>query len=232
MPGPTIPAPQFPTAVTRASQAWAGLNFAWNVAKLLFARPLEVEVKSTPYTPSTWAALPAPVYLYDNDGNSYVFDAIPRLEHATTLRLTEHPIQTGASIVDHSFQLPERLTFEVGMSDVMDSYYKGQWADGDMKSVSAYEKLKELQYGRLPLTVITRLNTYSNMIIEQVHAIEDRRTLNGLRATVTMRQIFVAEVSTVRVSARPSTTANGPTRKMQPSPVSGSTGSALAEMGF
>ena len=136
----------------------------------------------------------------------YFFDAIIRAEHNTGLRLTEHPIQSGANVVDHAFQLPAILTLEIGMSDAMDAMIQGQFTGGETKSVSAYQKLIELQAGRYPLQVTTRLNTYQNMVIEMIQAPDDHKTIYGLRCTVVLRQLITAEVGTTVISADPDST--------------------------
>ncbi len=233
MPGPTVPVPKFPTSVTRASLAWGAGNFAWNVYKLLTKRPPEVKTQDTPWRPPQWSGqypdIPIPVVITDYRGDMYVFDAVFKLEHTTSLRTTDHPIQTGANVVDHSYQLPERLMCEIGMSDAMDAYYQDQWQEYSAKSVSAYKKLKEIQYSRMPLTIDTRLNTYRNMVIEHMHAPDDFKTVYGLRCVITLKQLITAQVKATKVSVRPhaSNKTSGGVKQAKP-PV----GSALSEMGF
>jgi len=232
MPSPTIPAPQFPL-LNKVSTAYAAARGAWNVYKLLTKRPPEVALQDTPWRPAQWsggyADIPIPVVLTDSTGDMFVFDAVFKLVHTTALRTTEHPVQSGANIIDHSFQLPERLHFEIGMSDVMDSYYQNQWEEFSQKSVSAYQKLKEIQYSRLPVTITTRLNTYHNMLIEHMHAPDDFKTVYGLRCLIQTKQIITSTVKVTKVSARPHATKKTSGGMKQTKPP---TGSALAEMGF
>ncbi len=136
----------------------------------------------------------------------YFFDAVLRLEHTEGNRITEHPVQTGANISDHAFELPARLTLEIGMSDVMDSYQKGQFTETKSRSVSAYQTLLRLKQARLPMQIITRLKQYENMVIEQMHAGDDFKTRHGLKCIVTFRQIMTAKVNFKKVSSRPQVT--------------------------
>ena len=62
---------------------------------------------------------------------------------------------------------------------------------------------------RLPFSVKTRLGYYDNMLIESIEAPDDVNTLTGLRCTVNMREVLVAQVSKEKVSARPWTTSGG-----------------------
>lgn len=133
----------------------------------------------------------------------YVFDAFFSVQHDTNLTITNHPVQTGASIADHAYMEPKQLTFEIGMSDVMQSIIDGQFSDHQSRSVSAYNTLRKLQEQRIPAQVITRLGVYQNMLISSISAPDDYKTMYGLKATVTMQEILVVQVSTVKISARP-----------------------------
>jgi hypothetical protein len=133
----------------------------------------------------------------------YVFDAFFSVQHDTTLTITKHPVQTGASVSDHAYMEPKQLTFEIGMSDVMQSIISGQFTDHQSRSVSAYNTLRKLQEQRIPVQVVTRLGVYQNMLIETISAPDDYKTMYGLKATVTMQEILVVQVATVKISARP-----------------------------
>lgn len=137
------------------------------------------------------------------DATTYYFDAILNEDHVQELRSTEHPVQNGAAISDHAYLIPSRVTLEIGVSDAMDSYKPGQYSNYGSKSVSVYQTLLYLQRLRVPLVLTTRLNTYQNMLIELNRAHEDVRTLHGLRATISMKQIFMGEVGEVELSGRP-----------------------------
>ena len=126
---------------------------------------------------------------------NYFFDAVLRTEHLSTRRATQHPIQTGANITDHSFQIPSTLTMEIGVSDVMDvidTNWNWNQHGTSVKSVNAYQDLILLQKSGLPLTIVTRLNSYENMIIESISAIEEYRTINELRASIRFVEIMIA----------------------------------------
>lgn len=134
---------------------------------------------------------------------SYFFDAYLRLDHVSKLHITEHPVQTGANISDHSYLEPKELTIEVGMTDVAKDIVQGQFSGSWSRSVKAYEILRELQANRIPMQVLTRLGLYKNMLIETLSVPDDYKSLYGLRATVTMKEVLVATTRTVKLSSRP-----------------------------
>lgn len=131
----------------------------------------------------------------------YVFDAVLRAEHTQELRKTENPIQSGANLTDHAYIAPARVTLDIGMSDAMASYSYGLWTGNNSKSVAAYQTLVTLQQSRALLTLTTRLRTYTNVLIDNIQTSDTNRTRNGLRATVTFCQIFLASVSSVSDNA-------------------------------
>jgi hypothetical protein len=95
---------------------------------------------------------------------TYFFDAVHRIEHLRGMQATEHPVQLGAAVTDHVYQLPGRVTLDIGMSDVMDTYVHGQYTTAKSKSVSCYQTMVELQQKRIPMTLVRflTLNTIQN----------------------------------------------------------------------
>ncbi|WP_203421490.1 phage baseplate protein [Brevibacillus borstelensis] len=155
------------------------------------------------------------VYLKTNIGG-WFFDAFLRSTHTSRLTITEHPVQTGAAVTDHAFLQPKELTMEIGMSDVATGLVPGQFTGGWSRSVQAFKVLQELQALRVPLQVHTRLGLYQNMLIEEISAPDDFTTLYGLRCTVTLREIIVAQVRTVKISAKPAVTNQANRGKLEP----------------
>jgi hypothetical protein len=143
--------------------------------------------------------------------STYVFDAVLRLPHGQRLTTTKHPVQTGADLTSHAYLEPATLSMDVGMSDVMDAYattassntapYITPFSGGTTKSVSAYQTMLTIQAARIPLTVTTKLRTYTNMLLLNVEAEEDSRTITGLRMRLDFQQIFTA-LLTPAISAR------------------------------
>mgnify|MGYP007033304137 FL=1 len=144
----------------------------------------------------------------------YFFDAVFSVDTEHSLTVTQHPVQTGANISDHAFVNPIRMTMQIGVSDAM-AYRTGAdyGGDGGTKSVQAYRLLCKLQELRIPMQVVTRLNTYQNMLIESIDVSDDVSTLCALKATVNLVQVLVVNVGTEKVSARQWTT--GAQRKAQ-----------------
>jgi hypothetical protein len=123
---------------------------------------------------------------------AYVFDAVLRIEHRQSIRRTEHPVQSGAAISDHAFDLPARVVLEIKMSDAMDSYYRDSWAGASTKSVSAYQTMLKLKKDKTLVNIHTRLDDYANMIVEDIEAPDNKETTHGLRMIVTFSEFILA----------------------------------------
>ena len=146
------------------------------------------------------------------------FQAILKEDHNSKLRITEHPVETGANIADHAFLEPQSLSIEIGMSDA--AAYLSSSFIGENCSVDAFTTLKKMQASRQPLTVITRLATYQNMLIETLTSPVDFKNFRGMRATVGLREIITAATATVvmpdRASAAPQKTGETHKGTLQP----------------
>lgn len=144
---------------------------------------------------------PQPILIKGRNVGGYVFDATFREDHVSKLMITSHPVETGAAIADHAYLQPSELTIQIGVSDV--AYKAGEsFSEGSSRSVTAYQLLRELQSLRIPISVTTRLHHYSNMLVETIAASDDYRTSSALKATVTFKQVIVAQVRAVKISER------------------------------
>lgn len=110
---------------------------------------------------------------------------------------------------------------EIGVSDVM-AYRKADnyTEQGPTKSISAYRTLRKKMEERTPIKVITRLQTYENMLIESLSVNDDVSTQYALKANIELVQVLAAAVGVGQLdkdSARKWTTeAQG-----KPNPVQG-----------
>jgi hypothetical protein len=157
------------------------------------------------FRPPQWASnRPSFTWLYNyNDGNGYYFDAVFKIDQSLQNRITEHPVQNGANISDHVYNLPHTVTLEIGMSDSMESYKAGQFTGGRTRSITAYNVLVNTWRDKDRVLVWTRYGGIENCVIERIDIQDDYKTARGLRATVAFRQIITVGLKTTKVSARP-----------------------------
>jgi hypothetical protein len=146
----------------------------------------------------------------------YVFDAVFKTLHHRVAHKTSHPVLTGANISDHIYMEPSKVTLEIGMSDVMASFTSGVWVGFSTKSISAWQILKSIQINKSLVTLTTKLDTYSNMLIIDMIAPDNNKTKFALKATIIFEELLSASVaSTPSSSARPQSSGSTPTGTVQ-----------------
>lgn len=132
------------------------------------------------------------------------------------LEITRHPVELGAQITDHAYKQPAEVTIRAGWSDSLS-------LPGYLKKV--YASLLDLQYSRVPFTLVTGKRTYVNMLIASLSLTTDSTTENALIVTVMCRQVIVVFSRTTTVApraqqAQPQTTgATESAGTRQPAPV-------------
>ena len=130
----------------------------------------------------------------------YFFDGFMSVSHERKLTITQNPVETGASVVDHAYVNPTTVTMKIMMSDVHQSIIPGQFSDLTFRHTSAWAILKQIQESRIPVDIFTKLGYYKNMLIESISAEDTKETFRALDATVTLVEIPVARVKTVKIS--------------------------------
>lgn len=140
------------------------------------------------------------LYCKTNIGG-YFFDGFLSVGHERETEITSNPVETGAAISDHAYVKPATITMEIIMSDAHSSLVPGQFTGSWSRSVDAWTTLKALQDNRIPMTVLTRLDIYKNMLIQSISANDTYATKNSLRATIKLTEIPVARVKTVKITS-------------------------------
>lgn len=108
--------------------------------------------------------------------------------HNDRLEVTQHPIQTGAVVTDHSFALPATLTIHGGSSDSTAGYV------GYAQVV--YNYFLALQATRVPFQVSTGKRLYSNMIIRDLQVTTDPKSEYALMCAINLQQLTFTDVGT------------------------------------
>ena len=202
------------------------LQYAPWQAYLVTTTP-NAQVAQEAFRPPAWANTPPDTYIEDPDGNIWIFDAVIKLDHTQSQRITEHPIQSGANKADHSFSMPAQLSLEISMSDAMSSYVSvwGNDQSEPTKSVMAYQTLLKWKNEGVTLFIFTRLDTYVDMVVQHLSTPDDKNTLHGLKCMATFRQIFTASILSQKTSLLPHDTDITSAGDRKTGPFTGSVGS-------
>lgn len=69
------------------------------------------------------------------------------------------------------------------------------------RSINAFNTLNKMKIEGTPITCVTRLKTYDNMVIQSITADDTNETKYGLRATVVLREVLISELQKVQVNS-------------------------------
>lgn len=141
--------------------------------------------------------------------NGYVFDAWLRLGHNSSNVITQHPVQTGANITDHSFEQPKRFSFEIGISDVVRAIPvpNGRAINAQPTRVqNAYDVLDKMRRERKLLYLVSKYGYFEGILIESIDIPDDYTTQSVIKATVNLTQVIIVDTQTEKVSGLPQLT--------------------------
>lgn len=142
----------------------------------------------------------ADVFLSTKSSIAYI---IPQVviseEHTDESEITDQPIETGAPVSDHVYDLPPELVMVVGWSSSASIFD----ASGTANSVDdAYAALLDLKSLREPFSVTTSKRQYENMLIRRLSTVTDKTTNHVLRIEVGMRQVFIVDTQTTNIAPK------------------------------
>jgi hypothetical protein len=149
--------------------------------------------------------------------------------HETQCDITENPVEIGSTITDHVQVKPATLTIEGLVSDTPINYLTGvRNIFSDTLSKKTYEELVAIQKARQPISVITGLKQYANMILKTLSVPRNADTGKALRFNATFQEILIVESSeiTVAVTGKQFNKKVGTGKLTPETPTSGVLGSA------
>jgi hypothetical protein len=148
--------------------------------------------------------------------DSLVLDASITESHVGEVEVTEHPVEKGAAISDHSRPRPDLLTIEGLVSNTPLNLTQAQRAgaaQGTEQAIqgqpgyaeAAYAILRDLRETGKLITVVTALRTYDNMVMVQLTVPRSAKTGEALRFTAQFKQVRVVQnkVTTITVAKEP-----------------------------
>lgn len=148
------------------------------------------------------------------------FDAMLRERHNYPSRITSHPIEAGANIVDNQVIFPPVIEMEIAVGSV---YLANPFLSfgGSTRPVDALAQLRQLQATRQPMTVVCLLAVYQNVLIKEINAHIEKDTASTLIATVTMWVANIVDSNGTSINVSPANPAyanpvNTGTKQAQP----------------
>lgn len=130
--------------------------------------------------------------------------------YTDTLQTTEHPIESGADITDHSFKRPSEVVISCGwsnssfksLSGSIEALFDGGGLNGADYVSGVYSQLLALQQSRIPFAVMTSKRQYDNMLIQSLRVDNDQKTSNVLMVQATCRQVIIVNTQATTLPPR------------------------------
>lgn len=112
---------------------------------------------------------------------------------------TDNPIESGAEVTDHIINRPImlRMVCQIGGSTLLN------FAD---RKLEGYEALKKLRNDKQPVTVVSGLETFSNMLINNISIDRNLQNASVLQFQIEFKQAKIVSSQRVDVSNNVSAT--------------------------
>lgn len=120
----------------------------------------------------------------------YVADVTIEENATDKLAITQHPVENGAPITDHSYMLPAEVSIKVA------------FAAGQTPLREIYELVRALQSSREPFVIETGKRTYQNMMITSLGQSTDLLTENCLPLTFECREVIMVPLKAAKIPPR------------------------------
>lgn len=146
--------------------------------------------------------------------------------HEDELEITNSPIEQGAAITDHAYQLPAKLTIKIGWSNspsepgllggIRGLINTGQIVVSNILGESSsqineiYTRLLKCQSSREPVSVFTGKREYTDMLIKSLMTTTDKNSENYLSVTVSFQQIIRVTTSVITSQRVPAANQQNP----------------------
>lgn len=134
------------------------------------------------------------------------------IEEAYTdeLQITEHPVEKGAEINDHSFKRQPEVVIKCGWSNAdyaallatAESVFSGGGLPTAEYVNTVYSQLLALQESRIPFDVVTSRRKYSSMMLKSLISVNDAKTSGALMVTATLKQVNIVDTRVTTLPPR------------------------------
>lgn len=124
-------------------------------------------------------------------------DASIQETHVSKNEVTQFPVEEGVDITDHVRKQPDRVTIRGIVTDtpILGIGVQGVTNLSTARSIDAYGKALYMLAQAQLISVVTSLNTYSNMVIESLEVPRDSKRGQSVEMNLTLREVMTAQVA-------------------------------------
>lgn len=134
--------------------------------------------------------------------------------HSDDMEITDHPVELGSQISDHTYKLPASVVIKCGWSNSASNLLSTGKAlvsgglsglqstlsgNSETQVKAIYAKLLKAQADRTLMDVYTGKRIYKDMLVKSIHMETKEDTENSLIVTITLRQVILVTTQTLKV---------------------------------
>lgn len=135
------------------------------------------------------------------DGLVGIVDIYTDENHKQTVTKTKYPVEDGSSLTDNAVIDPKMLVLRGYVSDLNPLLGGLITIPGPGRGQEAWSRIVALKDAREPLTVVTALEVYENMLITAIEAPRSSRTGQGLEFSITLEEVLIVESQSTTLPA-------------------------------
>ena len=119
-------------------------------------------------------------------------DASITQSHNYTAQVTVHPVEDGADVADHIRMEPVK----VAVNGIVTATRLGQQGDTS-REIDAWNTLEGLVQAKQPITLVTSLRTYTNMVLVSLSTSREKSLAHAIAPQLEFQQIRVVKSAVV-----------------------------------
>lgn len=137
--------------------------------------------------------------------NGFEIDVATAEDHTLDSDITDHPVERGANVTDHVIRKPRSVKIDGIVSNTPIGPLEARRAGQGKPADNAYAMLLALDENEEPVTIVTTLQSWPNMLLEKLSIPKNVKVGDALQFSATFKQMtFVDNERTIVKVAIPS----------------------------
>jgi hypothetical protein len=128
-----------------------------------------------------------------------IIDAAIEETHSMQVRATDHPVESGSSVVDHVQVLPDSVRLEGIISNTPTSLLGLPIFEGSNRADTAFKQFEAIVHGGQLIDIVTTLKTYKSMVIEDFVVVRNASNAEALSFSCTAKHIPIVSSQLIEI---------------------------------
>jgi len=128
-------------------------------------------------------------FLFAQSIGQVSFDIAIDETHTSALAISTHPIEDGAPLVDHTYPQPDTVALNLAHG-LIPLNLRNQQGE-EMRLLDFYARLKTMQRNAEQFELVTGIQTYSNMLIQNMVVVRNRANATNMTVALLLREVEI-----------------------------------------